>query len=131
MPFWKHLRVGLIAAVGLLLSGCTDYFDLTASSHDCAKHPNVQIRVSAGAFAISGPCEAVLVSGNGNRATVVQTRSIEVRGDNNVVAVEAADDITISNGAHNSVTYENGLRGSGPNCVIQGSIDIICERHHS
>ena len=72
-----------------------------------------------------------LVSGNGNKLTVAQAKAVEVRGDNNTVAVEATDDITIRNGARNTVTYKKSLTGSGPNCLRQGGSENVCERQRS
>ena len=54
-------KSGMMAVAAALLSGCTDYHDLMAPTHDCATHANVQIKSSSGTFAISGPCETVLV----------------------------------------------------------------------
>jgi hypothetical protein len=134
MGFMTYRNVGItvfVIAAAASLSSCTDYLDLTAPSHDCAKHANVQIKTSSGTFAISGPCETILVSGNGNKLTVTGAKAVEVRGDNNTVLVEATDDIAIRNGSRNTVTYKKGLTGSGPNCVIQGSINNVCERQRS
>lgn len=72
---------------------------------DCTKNPTFAYADNKGTFKLTGKCEKVMISGNGNKLEVEAAQAVILSGNDNIVVADAVDSI-MTTGNSNTVTYK-------------------------
>jgi hypothetical protein len=105
------------------------YIAAPATTHECAKEPNVAVRGDAITAKFHGKCVKIVVEGNQNRLNIPYSEQLRVTGTGNRVDGKRIDAIKVI-GSANEIRYVKGI--ATDNADISGDLDrntVTRERH--